>query len=240
MLRIIACDNDRNMLDMLEKCVKEYMEECSDTAQWQYLTYENGFDLIYDLEHTTSETEEIFILDVKLKNDNGIAVAKTIKSKSRTAVIIFISGYTEYVEDSFEVEPVYFLVKPLKKDAFHKAMNRALEKIHKAEKKFLLIKNKEVLRVFYDEIYYAESIARKIHIHCLEDNIEYYGKMDALTDELGADFVRCHKSYIANMKYIKSVDNKEITLMNGIKIPVSRTKVAETKERILGYLKKLL
>lgn len=237
MLRVIACDDDRNMLGMLENCVREYMEEYSVSAQWQYLAYENGIDLIYDLEHTISESGEIFILDIKLKNDNGITVAKTIKSKKRNAVIIFISGYTEYIEDSFEADPVYFLVKPLKKDAFYKAMNKAIEKIHSVEKKFLIIKNKEVIRIFYDEILYAESIARKIHIHCHEENVEYYEKMDELTKKMGSHFVRCHKSYLVNMKYIKSVDNKEITLLNGMKIPVSRTKATETKERVLEYLK---
>lgn len=235
-MRIIACDDDKNVLMLLEEWVKEYMGD----QHYQYITYTNGIDLIKDIGVYDGDEPQILFMDVKLKNDNGIDVAKILNKEYGNIAVIFISGYTEYLEDSFEADPVYFLVKPLKKEIFEKAMKKAIEKVKNNERKFLLIKGKEVTRVFYDEIYFAESVGRKMRLYCEEDMLEYYEKMDELEKELKGSFVRCHKSFLVNLMHVRSVDGRDITLMNGKKIPISRNKSAETKEKVFAYLGGLL
>lgn len=231
-MRIIVCDDDKNMLVLLEKWVAEYMGD----QFYRYMAYDNGIDLLKDMENYQGDTSQILFMDIKLKNDNGIDVAKILNKEYSNTVIIFISGYTEYLEDSFEAEPVYFLVKPLKKDVFEKAMEKAIEKLQNSERKFLLIKGKELKRVFYDELYYAESEGRKIHLYCKDGMIEYYEKMDVLEGILKDTFVRCHKSFLVNLSYIRSIDGKEITLLNEKRLPISRMKAAETKHIVFEYL----
>ena len=231
-MKIYICDDDLNMLYMLKTWLVEYMED----REYQIQIYDNGIDMIYEVEHSDSQEPQIIFMDIKLKNDNGIDVAKVIKRLNQNAVIIFISGYTEYFEDSFEADPVYFLIKPLKKDVFEKAMGKALNKISKKNNKFLLLRKKDVSRIFLDEIYYVESEGRKIHIHCQQGKTEYYDKLDILEEQLEGDFVRCHKSYLVNMKWVRCVDHRSITLLDGKQIPVSRNRLAQTKEKVFEYL----
>lgn len=231
-MRIIACDDDKNMLALLEKWVKEYMGE----KTYHFFAYNNGIDLLKEMEHYKGTEPQILFMDIKLKNDNGIDVAKLLNEGYGNTAVIFVSGYTEYLEESFEADPVFFLVKPLKKDRFEKAMEKATEKLGKAERKFLLLKGKELRRVFYDEIYYIESAGRKLQLFGVDVFIEYYAKMDSMEGELKDNFVRCHKSFIVNLMYVRSMDGKEITLMNGKKIPISRNRVNETKQKLFDYL----
>ena len=79
-----------------------------------------------------------------------------------------------------------------------------------------------------------------MRLYCEEDMIEYYEKMDELEKELKGSFVRCHKSFLVNLMHVRSVDGRDITLMNGKKIPISRNKSAETKEKVFAYLGGLL
>lgn len=235
-MRVIACDDDKTTLELIERWTREWMENRS----YQYIAYENGIELLKAMEDYWGDEPQIVLIDIKLKNDNGIDVAKMLNKKYGNVAIIFISGYTEYFEDSFEADPVYFLVKPMKKENFEKAMERAMKKLMDNERKFLLVKGKELRRVFYEEIYYCESAARKVKLHGTFGEIEFYEKLDNLEEELQGEFVRCHKSFLVNMRHVRCVDAKEITLLEGTKVPVSRKKAQATKEMIFDYLGRMM
>lgn len=231
-MRFIICDDDHNMLYLLTNWIKEYMKG----QVYQILTYDNGVNLLYDIEHDDGQEMIIVFMDIKLKNDNGIDIAKELKKRNEVIATIFISGYTEYVEDTFAADPIYFLVKPLKRDSFDLAMKKALEKAEKHERRYILLKRKEIMRIFVGDIIYAESAGRKIHLYYGKEKVEYYEKMDHLEKAVGEGFIRCHKSYLVNMKYVRSVGPKELLLLDGRDIPVSRTKLSETKEKVFEYL----
>lgn len=230
-MKISICDDSLEMLNML----KEWMEEFMEGFEYEIQLYDNGIDLIYEIEHTDGVAPQIIFMDIKLKNDNGIDVAKVIKKYNEEAVIIFISGYSEYFEESFEAEPTYFLVKPLKKESFTKAMEKAFEKMNCQDRRYLILRKKEVIRIPLDHILYIESEGRKIHINCQKETLTYYEKLDCLEDQLKGEFVRCHKSYLVNMKWVRRVDSKLIFLTNGTEIPVSRNKLMETKDKVFEY-----
>lgn len=231
-MRIIACDDNEEVLKLLEKWTKEWMGD----NHYEYLSYQNGWELMEDMEKYRETEPQIIFMDIRLKDDNGIDIAKTLNREHRNVAFIFISGYTEYVENSFEADPVYFLIKPLKQENFQKAIEKAAKKLRENTRKFYLVKGKELQRIFHDEIYYGESIARKVKLYCTFGEVEFYERMDNLERELGCDFVRHHKSYIANMRYVRSVDSRELTMINGVKIPISRNKAQETREKVFAYL----
>ena len=68
-------------------------------------------------------------MDIDLGDGCGIELAKEVKKTDSGTCVIFVTAHPEYVEESFEVEPVYFLVKPIRPDSFHRAMDRAMERL---------------------------------------------------------------------------------------------------------------
>lgn len=236
-MKIVVCDDDMRMQSMLRQWVEEYVEG----QNFQFAFYQTGAKLLDDMSHLGVSEPQIVFMDIRLKNDNGIEIARTLNKDYDNTAIIFISGYTEYFEDSFEADPIYFLVKPLKKEVFKKAMDKAVYKLsHSEQRSFFIEQERELKRVFLKDIYYAESNGRKIKLHGSFGVIEYYEKMASLEEQLGADFVRSHKSFLVHMQYVHSMNARNITMMDGSIIPVSRRMLIETRRAIFEYLGKKL
>ena len=73
------------------------------------------------------------------------------------------------------------------------------------------------------QIYYLESQRRKIIAHMVEDQVEFYGRLDALEELLGpSGFLRCHQSYLVNLRYIRQLGSSSLTLPHNCSLPVSR------------------
>ena len=66
--------------------------------------------------------------------------------------------------------------------------------------------------------------------------IGVYEKMDIMQDQLGSNFVRSHKSFLINMKYIVERNNQEFYLSNGSVLPISKPNLKEAKMKFIAYL----
>lgn len=93
--------------------------------------------------------------------------------------------------------------------------------------------------IFYginsDKIYYAESSKRILTLVGEAEKWEAYMKVDELEALLPENFLRCHKSYIVNMNWIESLSAQGILLENGKKIPVSRARYNQARERFQEF-----
>lgn len=236
-MRIIVCDDDKNMSSLIQKWTEEYLGG----KAYQFICYESGVELLSKMKEYRGKEPQIIFLDIKLKNANGIEIARILNKSYENIFVIFISGYTEYFEDSFEADPIYFLIKPLRQEIFKKAMDKAIDKISNTKhKSFFIMQDRNLTKVFVDDIHYAESFGRKIRLHGKFGELEYYEKMDLLEQQLGKDFIRCHKSFLVHMKYIRYVDGQNIILMDEKIIPISKKKANSTKRIIFQYLEKNL
>ena len=233
-MKVIVCDDDHTMSLLLRKWTAEILEG----QNYQFISYEDGEEILNRMKEYPDEEPVILFMDIQLKNRTGIDIARRLNSVNKNMAVIFITGFANYAEYSFEADPIYFLIKPLKWNSFEKAFRKALEKISKVEKESILIaQGRDMIRIFLDDIYYAESRGRKIVINLKDEIIEYYEKMDQLEKRLGDAFVRCHQSYLVNMRYVHSVEKNEIILTDGRRIMISKRKSNETKDQIFNYLK---
>ena len=130
--------------------------------------------------------------------------------------IIYISGYAEYAEKIFETNPKYFLIKPITKKKLEKAINKSLEDLKEnREKNELFLGNEnKMVRLVLQDILYFESNKRIINIHNVEDRTSIYMKLGDLEEKLPYYFVRCHQSYIVNLKNVEKMQNNSFLLKN--------------------------
>ena len=191
-----------------------------------------------EIEENRLEEPEIFIINIEEDEEKRISLAKKLKTSSNNVAIIFISQSMEYFETAFEAEPVYILLKPLKAELLEKALKKAVQKVAEAKKPYLVLKGKHLRRIFLEDIYYIESEARKLRLHCVYGMVEHYGRLDEIEENIQDEFVRCHKSYLVNMRYVSSVEGKEIMLLDGSTIPISRSKAIVCKKIITEFLER--
>ena len=87
-----------------------------------------------------------------------------------------------------------------------------------------------------DEILYLESQGHTICIHTAVEIISIYRRLDDIVRLLPDNFYRCHKSYLVNLRQIRRIQQPDLLLKSGHKVPVSRSRYAETKEAYLRFV----
>lgn len=231
MLKLAICDDEIyqriELIDMLKK------ELQNKNIQYYIYEYENGEKLLQ------SRIEiNLYFLDIKMNKLSGIEAAKQIRKINKEAIIVFITALKEYVFEAFDVRAFHYLLKPVAEKKLREVLNSALLQLDGIDK-FILAKTiSQCTKIFIKDIVYIEAQLRKIKIHTTYDIIEYYHKLSDIEDQLkDFNFFRCHKSYIVNLKFVKSYDNVFITLKNGEKVYVSKSKFSSFSKEFMYYLK---
>ncbi len=189
----------------------------------QIYCYQNGQVLL----ETANEKKipDILFLDIQMPDMDGMKLAKKLRDIGWESIIIFITAYTDYVFDAFDVRAFHYLVKPIANEKFKKVLDSAVKQYENNKKasenkitdtqneKSIMIKRNGIhTTIKISDIIYAEVFNRKIVIHTESENIEYYGRLRDLENELSKEFYRPHRAYLVNFKYITKYDSNVIYL----------------------------
>lgn len=164
---------------------------------------------------------DILLLDIELGGMDGVAMAKRLRQKNDGVQIIFITGYSDYIAEGYEVEALHFLLKPVKREKLFAVLDRAAEKAAKNEKVLCLEAGRETVRIPVYQVRYAEVFGNYVTIHASQ---EYTVKrtLSELETQLDNRFYRVGRSVIVNLTKIARVSRQDIRLVDGTSIPLPR------------------
>lgn len=188
------------------------------------------------------EKFNLIILDIFMKELNGIQLAQFIRDKDKECSIIFLTNSDAFLLEGYTVFASGYFIKPLNEheEEFNKTFEfiypKLLEK--NQEIRVPLIKNKEI-NIPYKKIYYVD-INEKHHLRINTYSKEFITTMSyedcrkwLLTDKR---FLECHYRIILNMDYVISMRDEDFILNNGAKIPTSHRRRKEAKWQYMQYL----
>lgn len=229
MLRVSICDDDVATLSQLEELVRQYL----DPGELCLATYSGYREFL-----TTRQYVDLLFMDIDLGDGCGIELAKEVKKTDSGTCVIFVTAHPEYVEESFEVEPVYFLVKPIRPDSFRRAMERAMERLaaERQKSRLTVTFQNRVSAVALRDISYIEFSVRSATIHAGTRVLRTYEKLSSLQQRVDSRFIQCHKSYLVNMDYVIGFQGNTLELCGGVEIPVSQSRAKVTRETLLHHL----
>ena len=220
MLKMIICDDDKIFCSNLENLVIEVCKE-------RYLKYEiSMFYEIDKLKRYLNDNNDIdlIFLDIEVKNKLGYELGNYIRDvlNLQKISIVYISNHSSYALSLFKTRPIDFLVKPIKKVD----LSNVLDQYFKLEKRdFFKFKNKiGYQRIDIQDIYYFESENKIIKIHCINNIIEFYGK-------LNDSFMRIHNSILVNSIYVSQFKYNEIKMINGELLPISQSRRQDIRKK---------
>ena len=172
--------------------------------------------------HYADESDyDILLLDIEMEAMDGVTMAKHLRKDNEAVQIIFITGYTDYIAEGYEVAALHYLVKPVKEEKLFSVLDRAAEKLRKNEKVLHFEISGEMVRVPVYQIRYAEVMANYVTIHAAED-VTVKMTLGDLEKELDERFYRAGRSIIVNLTQISRVTKAEIKLSDGTVIPLPR------------------
>lgn len=230
-MRICIIDDDNLMCQEIEKRIqKRYGNNLceivlfNEEEQFVKFAKENSVDVIF--------------VDVKLKEKNGIDTAKKVRAFCPQVITVYISAFPQFVFQSFETEPLNYLLKPIDNNEFNTTLDRVIDKYNSYHQAIAIKNRYDITNIEIIDICYIEGYNRKITYHLINGEKMYVRgnltKAFAQVEKL--DFVRCHQGFIVNMKYIKSFDEDEIVLVNGERVPISVRKKLDTKQAYYAYV----
>ncbi len=232
---IVICDDDLFTLNSLKESITHLFPDFDN----RIFCCSNGYELEYFLSQKTY-LNVLILLDIKLKESNGITEAINLQKVYTNISVIFITAYTEYLTDIFDAKPSSLLFKPIDDTNLKKAILEgfdALENNDSSSDLLINVINEGSLILNYNDIIYIESDKRIINIHTINRVYSTYMKISDILGLLPDSFICCHKSYVINSKMVKSFTKYSITLVNGIVIPISRANADNTREQLFSRLR---
>ena len=164
---------------------------------------------------------DILLLDIEMGGMDGVEMAKRLRRQSDTVEIVFITGYSDYIAEGYEVAALHYLIKPVNESKFFAVLDRAAEKIRKNERVLTLETGGETLRVPIYKIRYAEVFGNYVTVHA-DASVTVKMTLGELLRELDDRFYRVSRSAVVNLTEISRVTKSEIRLSDGTSVPLPR------------------
>lgn len=228
--KIAVCDDleaDRNYLFHL---AQQWAFRSGHTIQAACFSSAENFFFHYEEENDY----DILLLDIEMGDMDGVTMAKKLRLENDTIQIIFITGFSDYISEGYEVAALHYLLKPVKEEKLFSVLDRAAEKLKKNEKILTFRINKEMLRVPIYQIRYADVFKNYVTIHA-SDTFTVKQTLGELEKELDDRFYRVSRSVIVNLTYIRWVSKTELHLNDGTSIPLPRGAYEGVNRAIIAF-----
>ena len=233
MIHIALCDDSDKILSRLE----DYIANIN-IPDISYDSFESGIELLNYMDKNSCKYQ-IYILDISMPQLTGIETAEIIRKKDKDCIIIYLTSYKEFVFQVFRSLPFRFLEKEIDEHAFNEVLIEAIQHLRTLGNLFFFHIERQHFQIPYADIVYFETQKRKVRLVTTNnEEYQFYSKIKDILPELdGMLFVQCHVSYIVNMQYIYSLNEKSLNLRNGIQIPISKKYRLDVKMRHLEFVK---
>jgi len=218
MITCIAIDDEPKALEVLKRyCEKTSLVSLKETFR----------EPVKAIEFLQREKVDLIFLDISMPDISGLQLVQTL---SPAPLIIFTTAYRNYAVESYDVNALDFLLKPIAFERFLVAINKATAAIlsknatvTEDEATVLIKSGPQAYRVKLADILYLEKDRNYLTVHVKDKQILIRENMSDIFELVpAAGFVRVHKSYVVAIRHITMIEMHQLTI-NGEKIPIGVT-----------------
>lgn len=238
-IKCIIIDDEPLAIEVIESFLKEFKNvqvvgTFKDPIEALSILEQGGVDAVF--------------LDINLPRMNGLEFLKSLKEYPQA---IITTAYKEYALESYELEVLDYLVKPISFNRFLKSINKLtarLVSIKKHEPSMDLVQpahiflkvDKKLVKILLSDILFIESLKDYIRVSTLEDTFLSHKSLTSISEELPSEnFIRIHKSYTIAIDKVRSIEGNLVEVGEK-RIPIGRNYAAHAKQRILKNKSNLL
>lgn len=238
MLRIAVCDDMPQDLERVVSLTNRYLSDNSLEVEMKEFYHPDAM-----LAAIESENFHIYILDIVMPMVNGLELGKEIRRLDREAQIIYTTTESQFALQAYAASPLNYLIKPIDKQQLFDTLNLAISKADIADEKTFTVKTPDSIRVIklsdiacceyrshaviFNLTNGEELISRTIR----ENYSEYI--LPILKDR---HFLKCHISFVVNMRRVDSFNRDSFTLYGGKIVPISPKQYSVVRDTYMDYL----
>lgn len=179
---------------------------------------------------------DILLLDIQMKEMDGVSLARRLRERDERCQIIFITGYSDFLAEGYEVSALQYLMKPVAAEKLEAALDRALARLSYEPPVLLLSGKEQRARIPQPEILYIEVLGHEVTVHAAREQVTVPGPLSRLEEQLMPEsFVRCHRAFLVNLRHIRRVTRQAVELDGGQSLPLSRRLYPEVQQAFIRY-----
>lgn len=232
-IKCIIIDDEPLAIKVIENHLKEFINFKL------VASFNNPLEALVTLKENTID---VIFLDINMGKMNGLAFVKSVDLKP---IVVITTAHREYALESYNLNILDYLVKPIPFERFLKSINRITQKVHlqkgtnnldqsNSESHIFLKVDKKLIKVKFSEIYYVESLKDYIMVFTKTGDYLVHRSLTGFTEELPSDnFLRIHRSYTIAIDKIISVEGNLLEVKDK-RIPIGRKYVETAKSIILN------
>lgn len=235
MLKIAICDDSRIDVDILESALDKFYQ-----YPMQYDVYYSAEELL-EYHESCEDRYQLYIFDIAMPNINGFELAKRIREIDLKALFVFLTGYTQYALEAFEVITFDYIPKPITPERLEKVLLKVMRYLEMVRKVFVFYYRRKEYCIECEEIIYIKKKGRQALIYTQSQIYKSNMTTKELWKQLDVNiFAQIHISYIINMKYIKEIGKDEVVLKNGEHLMLARQHKQNIKDKHMEFMKRLV
>lgn len=200
-------------------------------------TFNNSLE---GLDFINSNNVDAVFLDINMPMMSGFELISLIENKTK---VIITTAFREFAAESYDLEVLDYLVKPIPLPRFIKCINKITTEFnlknniklesHRTEPHLFIKVDKKMVKVNFDEILFIEGMKEYIKVVTVDKTYITHKSLTSLTEELPLDrFIRIHKSYTIAVSKVKTIEGNRIQIQS-YTLPIGRNYSKDVKIKIL-------
>ncbi|MCD8118846.1 MAG: LytTR family DNA-binding domain-containing protein [Lachnospiraceae bacterium] len=240
-MRIGICEDEQPQLRFLEHEIEAYCAQHGVPAETE--SFGSAEELLFQYEGAMPF--DCLLLDIRMKQMDGMELAANIRKKDRAIPIIFVTGDRSAVFDGYKVGAVRYLLKPIRRQDFYEALDyvrgqglggEARERGKTKEDFWCFPYEGDFVRLEKSDIRYIDVQGHYVSVHTEEKDYCYKETLAHLREELHDDrFVQASRSALVNMEHVEAITRQECVLAGDVRVPVSRGCLKELNRAFMDF-----
>ncbi len=184
---------------------------------------------------------DIVFLDVELPGMNGMATAEKFRSYDQNTILIFVTHVAALAIKGYQYNAMDYMLKPVSDQDIYIRLKKVTNRLKNKELSLSIPIENGVKIIPLSDLYYVESFGHIMIYHTNDGEFKVREKtsMKLLEEKLSPhSFSRCSVSYLVNLRFLTSVEQNEVVLMNGERLPISRNRKKEFVDDFFETIKK--
>ena len=174
---------------------------------------------------------DVYFLDISLKEENGVDIARKLRAQNYKGHIIFLTGFHEYVFEGYSVRALDYLLKPIDPVKLDRDLKLITEE--RSDQNYVVRTRSEMYKIPYKEILYISSNNHSIEIVTEKGKFRQMISLREVLTHLPAYFRQCHRTIIVNMNAVTSLTDNRILLSGKEELPVGKKYLQEIQNAFL-------
>lgn len=231
MLTIGICDDDKKCRDDLKMFCERYLIEKG--QEFQFVEFNSGEEVLeYKKDHI-----HLLFLDIEMSGMDGLEVLEKVRGREQIWRIVFVTSHKELKWDTIDLKTLAFLEKPVDQIGVETCLRTVIrENRENIDVAFRTMDGDRFMKL--DQMVYVMAQGNYVSIYSLKDEIVGYDSIKMIEEQLkGTTMLRVHKSYLANLQFVKKISADCIYMTNGVSVPIGRKYYPMVKEAYYSFLK---